>query len=197
MDGSGDTSTEAFAVDGAKTSDGVVGIDLQPFDLGSEGGAAACMEAAACTGQTGCSSGDDVDIGCRSFLVCQSGTLKAQRSYFIPCGATSASACPATQPGEGVACTLQGQTCSYSTGTCTCATGCESPIDAGPCSKPKTWHCDPLPPTGCPTQAPQLGAPCLDGKAVCAYGKYCYQYEVSCQGGYWEPYGPSPFGGCA
>ena len=151
---------------------------------------------AACPDQRSCSSGDDVDVGCRSFLICQSGTLKATTSTFIRCGATAGSACSASQPDEGAACTVSGQTCSYASGTCTCATGCESPVDAGPCQKPRTWHCASPSGAGCPSQAPQLGAGCLDENATCAYGSPCYQYEVKCSAGYWEPFGALPLGGC-
>jgi hypothetical protein len=98
---------------------------------------------------------------------------------------------------DGSACTLAAQLCSYPTLTCTCATGCESGADAGPCQKPTTWHCDRPPPAGCPIQAPQLGIPCAKEKTTCSYGGYCAQYTVSCQGGYWEPNGFLPFGGCA
>ena len=177
-------------------SDGVVVLDLQPIDVGfGESGAAACgVVGAVC--QTACSWGDDVDIGCRHILVCQYGTLGSTRS-FNRCGTTAGNACPATQPAEGAACTLSSQTCSYSTGTCTCATGCESGTDAGLCPKPTTWHCAPPPPTGCPIQAPQLGVPCSGEGTACGYGSHCANTAVSCQGGYWEPYGFSAFGGCA
>jgi hypothetical protein len=172
--------------------------DLPPSDLGSgEAGAGACGTAGgACTGLTGCSSGDDVDIACRSILLCQSGTLRAYTPIYLRCGATSGSPCPATQPVAGAACSLQGQTCSYPTGTCSCATGCEGGADAGPCQRPKTWYCG-SPLAGCPTQAPQLGASCSNEKATCSYGSYCYEYQVSCQGGYWEPATYLSFGGCA
>jgi len=207
-DGSRDALADALAVgptldgsgsvaDDAVTNDGLVVVDLQPIEARfGEGGAAACGEVgAACTDQTSCSSGDDVDIGCRSLLVCQNGILTTPFLY-IRCGATSGSACPTTQPTQGTACTLSAQTCSFSTGTCTCTAGCGGGTDAGPCPNPTTWHCDaPLRP-GCPTQAPQLGAPCSDGKVSCSYGGYCAQYAVSCQGGYWEPYVNLPFGGC-
>jgi hypothetical protein len=181
------------------TVDGTVALDLQPVDTGSlEGGVLTCGGVgSACLGQTGCSSGDDVDIGCRSILLCQNGSLRAANSLFIRCGATAGSACPATQPVEGTSCSLHTQTCSYVTGTCTCANGCEGGTDAGPCARPTTWHCDAPPPSGCPMQAPQLGAPCANGTAYCSYGNSCASYQVSCQSGYWEPNGFMPFGGCA
>jgi hypothetical protein len=209
IDGGTDTFAEALdggpsldvsdaVADDAGASDGRIVIDLQPIDIGSgESGAATCgAVGSACTGQTGCSSGDDVDIGCRSFLVCQSGTFRAAH-LTARCGATSGSACPDVQPTNGAACAQSPQVCSYSTGTCTCATGCESPVDAGPCQKPTTWHCVSTPMTGCPIQAPQLGVPCSSDRALCQYGSSCLQYEVQCQGGYWQPYGYLWSGGCA
>jgi hypothetical protein len=92
---------------------------------------------------------------------------------------------------------LAAQLCSYPTGTCTCATGCGGGVDAGPCQKPTTWHCDRPPSADCPIQAPQLGIPCAKEKTTCSYGGYCAQYQVSCQGGYWEPNGSMALGGCA
>lgn len=197
-DGSDLDSSDA-ASENTVTGDGAVVVDLRLAEIGAaEAGAAACGAAGtACTGQLGCSSGDDIDVGCRSALVCQNGTWTRPSPLFIRCGATRANDCPNALPTDGSACTLAAQLCSYPTGTCTCATGCESGADAGPCQKPTTWHCDRPPPAGCPIQAPQLGIPCAKEKTVCSYGGYCAQYQVSCQGGNWEPNGFLPFGGCA
>jgi hypothetical protein len=196
-DGSDQDSPDA-ASDDTMTGDGALVVDLRITEIGvAEAGAAACGAAGtACTGQLGCSSGDDIDVGCRSALVCQNDTWTRSSFLFIRCGATTANDCPNALPTEGSACTLAAQLCSYATGTCTCATGCESGTDAGPCQKPKTWHCDLPPPAGCPIQAPHLGMPCAQEKTACSYGGYCAQYRVSCQGGYWEPNGFMPFGGC-
>jgi hypothetical protein len=187
------------ALDVALTSDGTVGADLVPVDTGQgESGAAACgAVGSACAVPTACSSGDDVDLGCRSILVCQNGTLSMQNSLFIRCGASSGSPCPATRPEDGTSCPLHAQVCSYSTGTCACATGCESPVDAGPCQQAKTWHCSPATATGCPRQAPHLGTPCLQESITCSYGSPCLQFEFRCHGGFWEPWNSTPFGGCA
>jgi hypothetical protein len=178
------------------TRDGPVAEDLKSQDEGSEETGVACVAGAACSGQTSCSSGDEIDLWCRTMLVCQSGILRAPARFPVRCGASAGSPCPAIQPGEGEACPLLAQTCSYTTGTCACATGCESGVDAGPCQRPKTWYCNPRPANGCPTQAPQLGDPCSGENMVCFYGRYCYQYEVTCQGGHWEPHGWAAFGGC-
>ena len=190
--------TDAASDDGV-ARDGAVVVDFGATDIGlTDGVPPDCGTAGdPCAGQTGCSSGDSVDFACRSILVCQSGTLRPAYLPFVRCGATSGSACPVTQPTASAACTLAAHTCSYSTGTCTCATDCESGTDAGPCQKPTTWHCDPPPAAGCPIQAPQLGLPCANEKASCDYGGYCAQYQVTCQSGYWEPYGDMSFGGCA
>jgi hypothetical protein len=209
-DGARDASGEPLAVDpnhdgpDAASDDGVARDGIAVVDLGTpdtglaDGVPPGCGAAGdPCAGQTGCSSGDSVDIACRSVLVCQNGTLSPANLLFVRCGATAGSPCPATQPTEGAACTLAAHTCSYPTGTCTCATGCEGGTDAGPCQKPTTWHCDPSPPAGCPVQAPQLGLPCANEKVSCRYGGYCAQYQVTCQSGYWEPYGFMSFGGCA
>ena len=212
-DGSEPDGPDATSYD-ATTGDGAVVVDLRIAETGTteagtteagtteagttEAGAATCGAAGtACTGQLACSSGDDIAVGCRSTLACQNGTWNRPNSLFIRCGATALNACPNTLPTEGSACTLDAQLCSYPTGTCTCATGCESGIDAGPCQKPTTWHCDRPPPADCPIQAPQLGIPCAKEKTACSYGGYCAQYQVSCQGGYWQPNGFLPFGGCA
>jgi hypothetical protein len=183
----------------AMASDGPTAFDVGASDLlAGEGGVAACgVVGDACTGQTGCSSGDDVEFACRSILVCQNGGLRPASLQFVRCGATSGNACPATQPTDGATCILTAQTCSYPTGTCTCATGCEGGTDAGPCQRPKTWHCDRPPSAGCPSQAPHLGAPCATERAFCTYGCCCAQYRVTCQSGYWEPQGYMSFGGCA
>jgi hypothetical protein len=191
-----DTSSDTLIVDFPR-SDTVADAPVTGDgpDTGEAG--TACVAGAACFGQTSCSSGDEVDLWCRSMLVCQSGTLQAPSRIFTTCGATAGSPCPETQPGQGTACALRSQTCSYTTGTCTCATGCEAGVDAGPCQRPKTWYCDGRPPAGCPTQAPQLGDPCPTDRAICSYGRYCYQYQVTCTAGHWEPYSWGAFGGCA
>jgi hypothetical protein len=171
-------------------------LDASPVDVGNgRGGPTACSPGAACTDLLTCSSGDDVDLGCRSFLVCKSGTLEAAYS-FIRCGAAVGSACSTGKPQDGAACDVHGQTCSYSLGTCTCATGCEGGADAGPCDRPMKWHCGPPSSGSCPSRAPQLGAPCGQTALTCGYGSNCYQYQVTCRKGHWEPSGSLPFGGC-
>jgi hypothetical protein len=204
IDGGIDAPPDAPQTDAETAQDGEVEDNSAPPEAGGTQGCGAF--GSPCTPEDrGCSSGDAVEIACRSFTECRNGRWSGVTIYLAACGAGGPNACPAGVPAAGASCPVEAQLCSYPDGvSCACATGCETGTDAGadagPCRTPgpPIWICsgaNGVASSDCPMAAPQLGDPCGAQSSRCTYGHYCAAYyQVGCVAGRWEL--ADDIGGC-
>jgi hypothetical protein len=194
----GPATDAAIAPDTA--TDAAIAPDTAKDGSSADGPAASCSPVgAACTTNEDpqCSSGDGVEIACRSYRVCSDGRWQPAQSFLAPCQAGGPGACPASAPVPGGVCTVHAQLCSYPSGTsCACVSDCASGVDAGVCNRPFTWTCNVANLSAgslCPPRAPQLGDPCGDQPVQCQYGPTCAAYGIECKSGRWQL---GAIGGC-
>jgi hypothetical protein len=193
--------------DGAKMdveNDGALGVardtDAAPEDTGFAPGCGTVGSLCA-TEDEGCSSGDAIEIACRTIRVCRGGHWQNVFSFLAPCQSGGPTSCPMGEPVAGSACPIHSQLCTYASGvSCGCVTGCESGVDAGPCNKPLAWDCsraNGAPSSRCPPIPPRLEDPCGGQPIQCTYGPYCSAYVVDCKDFRWRLWSLSTIGGCA
>jgi hypothetical protein len=170
--------------DDASSNDGG-GHDASP-PLSPDCPAALPTAGSACTHENvQCEYGDAWwSVSCDSVVQCQSGVWTPFKPSYEPCSAEpgpNSASCPAdfaaVPQGE---CSMNGLTCVYPQGECSCAVLLGGPvqIDGGVAD----WGC--VPEQGCPFPRPLLGTPCSGEGIDCTY-EAC-SYGETCTNGLWE-----------
>ena len=124
-------------------------------------------------------------VACDDVLQCQSGLWTVFHPSYDPCspapGPNPSSCADYTTLSQGGSCDVQGTSCYFSQGVCSCQAPLGGPvqIDAG---NDAYWGC--LPGSGCPWPRPMLGSACATEGTSCTYEE-C-SYGQSCQNGIWQ-----------